>query len=143
MNRLTRTIGALGLAGMITGCDSYYSDNTPPIVALPPLETISGRPVGVANYVSRMSSGCTLALNSRGNTILAEVDDFHYDENLRQVVGGTPISALVQSEMNDGDNEDISLTGHYVRNGNLGRIFCVHNIRANGYTFDIYEPRRR
>jgi len=40
--------------------------------------------------------------------------------------------ALIQSEISDGDNEQISLTGHYVEDR-----FAIESVRANGYTVDL------
>jgi len=49
-------------------------------------------------------------------------------------------AALIESEMNDGDNEPIELRGIYIKEREINKkIFKINSVSANGYKIDRYN----
>ena len=110
------------ILGALAGCDGKNDSVNKPLE-----ETVKGIPlsvqvVGGTHSVHELS---TVLQDSEGKYILA--NGGHYP--LSDVTDG---AALIESEMNDGDNESVELRGY--RNGNR---FKINSISSNGYTVDL------
>ncbi len=88
-------------------------------------QTISGIPLSA---YSNDSDCLATVLDVNGTKVLS----YTYSGNLsmRHVLNTKGV-ALIQSEINDGDNEPIRLTGQYE-----GNHFKISSIEANGYKID-------
>lgn len=98
-----------------------------------------GKPVSVAYAIdTEHAYGAFAAVfNVEGKMLLA----YKIGSNI-QPTGHSPViaAALLQSEIDDGDNELVKLTGQYVFTGLYkGDDFELSSIEANGYTIKLKE----
>ncbi len=129
LEKLTRPI-KLGIAGLgllsLVGCGETIK--TPPnyYVMITKATEISGYPLSTGeSYAKRDGSIATVLRLDDGTTVLAY-------KNVISNYGTKEIAqaqAIIESEINDGDNEKIELTGQYE---DL-TTFQIKSIRANGH----------
>ncbi|MBI4170533.1 MAG: hypothetical protein HY514_02480 [Candidatus Aenigmarchaeota archaeon] len=88
--------------------------------------TLRGKPVSAAGTYGQ-SGGCIAAVLDVGNKYVLAVSplDFAGDSTERNAEA----VALIQSEIRDGDEEPLEMTGRYEENGK----FLIKSLRANGY----------
>ena len=122
---MKRTLCTLALLG--ASCINDYPQNTP-------LETITGIPLSTGESYARDLGTFAVVIEQEGKHILARSG---LSGNSEQQYGTGTIQkataqALVESEMNDGDDEPIELTGHYQDDR-----FIISSLKANGYTVNF------
>lgn len=119
----TSTIGLLG-------CVENIAEGKPKDI------TISGKPISVAYTSNTYSEYGAFAgvFEVDGKLLLAyrSRTGEKFASNQDESLPNAKAAAVVQSEMNDGDNELVSLTGQYRKNQ-----FELSSIEANGYKIDF------
>jgi hypothetical protein len=100
-------IGAgLGLALLTTGCNSIISHETPYEVWETEKQTYSGKPLSVVSNVNDTISTLSVVLRMKNGK------DHLYNSTTYSHIGHetiTDVAALIQAEINDGDNQEIQL----------------------------------
>ena len=91
-------------------------------------EKIRGIPLSVSGTSADYSGGLAVVIDIQGRKILGYTSGLHGPIKYAEAV------ALIQSEINDGDNETIELTGNYEYNK-----FRIRSIKANGYELEFKE----
>lgn len=91
----------------------------------PKYETITGTPLSVAQFSGRLGGYVSTVIQTEGKTILTQSDYC-----LGVVCSNA--EALIQSEITDGDDEPIELTGQYQADG----TFKFSKVKANGMTIN-------
>lgn len=115
-NIAARVMGiGLGLAGLI-GCEID--------VSLPKYQTIEGRPLSVKREDGYMVG----IFRVDGRDIIAYLNSFANKS--------TDMSALIQAEIDDGDEESVKLFGKYVKEGEYER-FNIYSMKVGEYKFDF------
>ena len=113
-------IGALALA--LSGCENNQSDNQQ---SNNPYQTIRGIPISVANTSRNFSTDLVTVLDVDGRHVLA------YAYASGGTIEYTMAVALIQSEISDGDEEPMELSGRY--DGYNGNRFLIDKVNANGH----------
>ncbi len=98
--------------------------------------TIFGKPLSVAYLPNTHSEHGSFAaiFNVKGKILLTYVEE----NNLPKAFSYAKASALIQSEINDEDDEDVKLTGQYKGTG-FDYEFKLSSIEANGYEVNLKE----
>ncbi len=120
MNRLQKILGIGALiAGIgITGCFNEEK----PIQYI----TVKGKPLSVVIAESNHGYGVlACVIEAEEKKILAYAHNYH---NVLRAKAG----ALIQSEINDGDNDLVTLVGNYEDN-----ILNIKSVEANGYKIEF------
>ena len=113
--------GAL-IIGSLAGCRNTSDSNS----NLPHKEEVTGIPLSVQIIGGAYTQGFSTVIEIKeGTYLLCTLPKEHG-------IGLTEAAALIKSEMNDGDNEPIILTGY--RNADR---FNILSISANGYTINL------
>ncbi len=123
---------ALGMAGCKNeGLNTRLDYNAKPAKPAKQYETISGIPLSVSEVSDRCGGCVAMVLEVEDRPVLAYACNGIAAQRdiLANVVKAV---ALVQSEIVDGDSEEVQLTGRYD-----GNEFRVKSITANGYTIDF------
>lgn len=119
---IRKTLCAL-VAGTILGCSGGASKGNEP-----KYETITGLPISVGEFYDHgYGSIATVIVGAEGKIILAE-----YGGRLNTKTAARA-QALIQSEINDGDNDEIELYGYYQADG----TFKMQSLEANGYKVEF------
>lgn len=114
----------LAAVGGLTGCTEQNEQND-----MYKPRTISGLPISVAGYYARYSGAIAIVIEIEGKKILA------YNETGRDTLQYAKANALIQSEISDGDNEKIELSGNYINNSE----FLMKSVKANGHRVNFLE----
>ncbi|HLC56086.1 MAG TPA: hypothetical protein VJJ23_02510 [Candidatus Nanoarchaeia archaeon] len=125
LEKITRPIN-LGIAGLellgLIGCGETIK--TPPnYVMIPEATEISGYPLSTGESYAKSWGSIATVLKLDDNTVLAYVD-----ENNGIPFKVAQAQAIIESEINDGDNEKVELTGEY----ESPTTFKIKSVRANG-----------
>lgn len=121
-------VGALVIA--LAGCGGHTQEKTAQNYKSETAVEISVVPKGVAarDYGTGMSALSLVGQKDK---------EFIVAYNNINSCKCSQIEALIESEMNDGDNEEIILKGSYIKD-NLGQsMFNFNYIKVNGYKFDV------
>jgi len=112
----------------LVGCDQKSANEIQRDLEIKKEITISGKPISVAYTPSTKTEYGTFAavFEIDGKFLLA------YRRETDRIIPYAEAAAVVQSEMNDGDNEPVNLIGHY-----QGNRFELSSIEANGYKIDF------
>lgn len=130
MKMINNSICAL-IAALAIGCQGGTVSNTNKIINSTNVQTIRGKPISVSETYGQSTGTVATVLDVEGNKVLAHV-------SLDQNSGGNRITtvaqatALIQSEINDGDDDLVELTGKYVDG-----VFQMSSLSANGYKVDF------
>ena len=81
--------------------------------------------MGVSIYSGKSFADITVVIDKNGKKILGY-------NNCGYFLAYSKAGALIQSEINDGDNDSIELTGNYEEN-----TFKIKSVKANGYKIDF------
>lgn len=96
-------------------------------------QTIKGKPLSVDGEIFYHTKGSlSIVIEVEGKKVLC-----FYNTNGVSNIDSLTLSnanALIQSEINDGDDESIELTGTY-----KGNKFTINSLTANGYTVNFEE----
>ncbi len=114
-------LASLLIAGsaLLTGCQEEK-----------PLETIVGKPLSVTGQKAGWYPGeIALVLEVEGKNVLA------YHDGTADYLSA---AAIVQSEIDDGDNETVELVGRYENYENANR-FRIKSLKANGIYLKFWE----
>lgn len=120
MTTIKNSICAL-VAALSIGCGSSQNNSQPTY------QTIKGRPLSVAIEQDHGGGHFSTVVDIDGKKVLCL---FNSDVSIGCVA--SEAEALIQSEINDGDDESIELTGTYE-----GNKFNINSVTANGYTVDF------
>ena len=115
-NTLAGIVLATSLA--ISGCSDSINNNS----KIKPI-SISGKPISVQQSTSHSTDHMATVLEVDGKYVLASTGNV-YDSN-----NCVESATLIQSEIDDGDDEKISLKGNYI-----DKKFYLNEVTANGYT---------
>lgn len=135
---MSKSLASLVLVGLSTLGSSNNGHRISYNLTVPPVTTIKGIPLSVqqnGDFGKRGEQMFNLAtvLDVDGKKVLASGYNsttlaFNGHPSLRVLEA----AALIQSEMNDGDNEPIELTGEY-----SGNRFNIQSVTANGYRINF------
>jgi len=113
-------VGALALGGI--GCSDNGQSNQQ---VNNQYQTIIGVPISVAESYARLKGSLATVLDVEGKYVLAYTSKGNTRTNAEA-------TALIQSEISDGDEEPIELMGRYD-----GNRFIIKRVNANGYQVDF------
>ncbi|MBS3172004.1 hypothetical protein J4438_00265 [Candidatus Woesearchaeota archaeon] len=121
---IKKTLTGIVLVGTLalSGCEDNQKDNQP---NNNPYQIIRGAPISVAENYDEWGSTLATVLDINGKHVLA------YTSNGR-TRSNAEATALIQSEISDGDEELIELMGNYYENR-----FVIKRVNANGYQVDF------
>lgn len=122
--KLRKNLAGIVLMGALalSGCGEEAS-----IKSAPKIETIGVLPLSVEQGTSYAGDSISTVIDVDGEKVLAQTDQYN------QTYKYTDAAALIRSEMNDGDMEEISIVGSYGK----GKKFRIHSVTVNGYTVDF------
>ena len=126
----------MGASLAFGGCDNSSSNSA---TSQPSYKTISGKPLSVAVAYGSLNGSLSTVIENNTGKILAFVPDY-FGSSTRE--NCSKAEALIQSEINDKDNEDIELTGRYETNTSVSElkpVFIITTVKANGYTIDFRD----
>ncbi len=113
-------VGFLGLSGCVEDNKEQVSKRN--------YIAVSGKPLSVVGYAHENHSYLSVVVNFEGKNILGKAYPIWSEEAFDAL-------AIIQSEINDGDNDKIELRGNY-----SGNSFNITSFSANGY--DFYFKKR-
>ena len=131
MGRFSK-IGAVGLLACLTSCnnqDKSSSSLNYESLSGKPLSLITARSEDVGKYSQPVFS---LVIEIDGRKVLTTA------RNSPSFVAEA--SALIKSEISDGDDDSITLIGNYITYGE-NRIFEIRKINVEGHTVDLYPSK--
>ena len=118
MKSIGRALGIGALVLALSGCVNNQSGNQQ---SNNQYQTIRGAPISVAESYARMEGSLATVLDVEGKHVLAYTSNGNTRSNAEA-------TALIQSEISDGDEEPIELMGNYD-----GNRFVIKRVNANGY----------
>ena len=124
MKNETSKLARLGLAGILAVAGAVGCDNSSRVQPAE-YETIRGRPLSVASASKEYGADLTTIIDYVGKKIIDNLSSSH--SNIAKA------QALIQSEINDGDDEDIEIMGRYNK---FSEEFYISSLKANGHTLE-------
>lgn len=124
---ISAIIATFLLAVVLSGCDESISVPEVKIVSL------EGNPLSakaVSGYSSTTYRALSIVIEVEGNILLC----YSWDD--ASALAYASAAALVESEILDGDEEIVEVTGYY-KDAFGSKILYLQRVRANGYTIDF------
>ena len=116
------------MLGSLIGCNPNATKE------IPLEEKISGTPLSVSSSTGHGGHSLSIIINPYDEKF--GTNNLLCNTNIGYKVNFTDANALIQSEINDGDNDPIELEG-YLNN----KIFKIKKVHLNGYTISFqYDP---
>lgn len=130
MKTLQQILGIGALVLGLNGCSEQTKKE-------PVMVDIFGKPLSVAYTAATHQTNSLLAVvinaeTTYGKTIMLEGRDY-------SSMGVMEAAALIQSEINDGDDEDIFFHGYFNENNNDLNNYVITSVHANGIDVNLEE----